>query len=349
MLNISERSGSFYGAAVGSAALGAVSDLIPIFWLAEGYHRRAVALAEQIQDSDALGTTYICLMMHKCCVGEWDATVEYSRKAAETHQKTGDLHALGMATVFLAHTSNYRGNFAEALVHCRDLVRFGQEGALPEVQCWGLGQQGFCQRHMGEVDEAITTLREAVALAKAIPDYGIHVLAGGELGRCYLCQGQLEQALSTLQANQQVYVEHRVGWGTNSALFNGLAEAYLLVAEQSDSTARADRLQKAKYACRAALKQGKAFRGGLPEAMMLQGRYAWLRGKPATAKKWWQRSLTLAGEMGQRYDLGLTHLEMGQRLGERAHLERAEAIFAEIGAEWELARVREASGELQAV
>ena len=28
-------------------------------------------------------------------------------------------------------------------------------------------------------------------------------------------------------------------------------------------------------------------------------------------------------------------------LGERAHLEKAEAIFAEIGAEWDLARARE--------
>ena len=77
---------------------------------------------------------------------------------------------------------------------------------------------------------------------------------------------------------------------------------------------------------------------------MLQGRYEWLRGKPAAAQKWWRRSLALAEEMGQRYALGMTHLEMGQRLGERAHLERAEAIFAEIGAEWDLARAREALG-----
>ena len=43
-----------------------------------------------------------------------------------------------------------------------------------------------------------------------------------------------------------------------------------------------------------------------------------------------------------RYDLGMTYLEMGQRLKERGHLERAEAIFAEIGADWDLAKAREA-------
>jgi hypothetical protein len=32
---------------------------------------------------------------------------------------------------------------------------------------------------------------------------------------------------------------------------------------------------------------------------------------------------------------------MGQRLDERAHLEHAKVIFAEIGAEWRLARAQE--------
>jgi len=65
----------------------------------------------------------------------------------------------------------------------------------------------------------------------------------------------------------------------NAALRNGLAEAYLLAAEQSDNTARVDWLRKAR----------------------------------------------------------------------RAHLERAEAILAEIGAEWDLARAREALGGVRAI
>ena len=49
--------------------------------------------------------------------------------------------------------------------------------------------------------------------------------------------------------------------------------------------------------------------------------------------------------MRSRYDLGTTYLEMGRRLGDRTHLERAEAILAEIGAAWDLARAREALGK----
>lgn len=122
----------------------------------------------------------------------------------------------------------------------------------------------------------------------------------------------------------------------------GLAEAYLTAAEQFEGTERTEMLKKAKRACQAALKECKIFRGGLPPyAYRLRGTYEWLRGKPSTARKWWRRSLTVAEELGARYDLGMTHLEMGKRLEEHSHLEHAEAIFTEIGAELDLAQVRE--------
>ena len=95
-------------------------------------------------------------------------------------------------------------------------------------------------------------------------------------------------------------------------------------------------MQKARQACQAALRQGKTCRGGIPGALRLQGTYAWLRGKPTTAHLWWQRSLTVAEELGARYELGLTSLEMGRRLGDQEHLERAEAIWTDIGVTMDL-------------
>jgi hypothetical protein len=74
--------------------------------------------------------------------------------------------------------------------------------------------------------------------------------------------------------------------------------------------------------------------------MMLRGRYEWLRGRPAVAEKWWRQSLELAERIGVCYDLGRTLLEMGRRMGNHSHLERAKALFAELGSEWDLARAR---------
>lgn len=79
----------------------------------------------------------------------------------------------------------------------------------------------------------------------------------------------------------------------------------------------------------------------LPKAMRLRGTYEWLCSKPAAAQKWWQKSLIEAERMNLKYDIGMIHLEMGQRLGEREHLEQAVAIFAAIGADMDLAKARE--------
>ncbi len=341
-LNYSEDIGFLYGVTAGSTGLGLIIDFIPFFRLAEGYHRRAVALAERTHHSGALGIAYHGLAFHEYLQGRWKTSVEFDQCSADAFNKAGDLRGWGVAVSVAAINLVYQGDLTESLTYSHDLVRLGRDGADLVVWCWGLTRQGTAQSAKGQLDEAIVILKNAIELAEAIPDIHMQIRAGGELGRCYLRQGDSEQALAMLENIRHLSDQYRVRrQDLITPLFNGLAGAYLLTAEQRDSSERTDWLKKAERTCWDALKQGKAFRPGLPEAMRLKGTSEWLRGKPAAAK-WWQRSLALAKEMGQRYDLGMTHLEMGQRLGERAHLERAEAIFAEIGAEWDLARAREA-------
>jgi hypothetical protein len=151
----------------------------------------------------------------------------------------------------------------------------------------------------------------------------------------------LTAALAALEASQKTFVPN-LGADSYASLRNGRAEAFLLAAERSGGLERTGWLKKADRACREALKQEKDFRPGLPEAMRLQGTYEWLRGNHASAEKWWQRSLAESERMKLRYDIGMTLAERGKRRDDRADLDRAEAIFSEISAEWELARAREA-------
>lgn len=282
-------------------------------------------------------------MIHKLALGESEEMLKYARRSAEAYREAGDLHYWAVPAYFTAMMLAYQGNLSQAMRHCQDVVRFGQEGADPQIRCWGSATQGFVQWRLGQLDEAVAALRESLELAKAIPDYAFRISASADLGRCCLRQGRLAQALAAFQESQAFYVAN-IGGDSYVSLRNGLAKAYLLTVEQSDPTERAGWLKKARRACRDARKLGKVFRPGLPEAMRLQGTYECLRSKPTAAQKRWQRSLALAEEMGQRYDLGMTHLEIGQRLDERAHMERAEAILAKIGAEWDLARTRELLG-----
>jgi tetratricopeptide (TPR) repeat protein len=270
-----------------------------------------------------------------------EAALGFAQQATEAFWATGDLHRWGFAAYQMALALSYQGGLLQALAHCQRLVRLGQEGAYHRVQCWGLLGQGFVLQRFGQLDEALAVLKEGLQLAEAIPDQAFCISASADLGRCYLRRGDLEQALAALDTSLAFYAPY-LGGDSYASLRNGLAEAYLFAAEQRGQTEEADWLKKAKHACKDARKQGKAFRPGLPEAMRLQGTYEWLRGKPSAAQRWWQRSLALAEEMGQRYDKGMTYLEVGRRLGERAHLERAKAILADIGAMGDPASVREA-------
>jgi len=120
---------------------------------------------------------------------------------------------------------------------------------------------------------------------------------------------------------------------TRMNMLNTLAEVYLYAQDRSAAAERTAWSNKARRACRSAIKASAACRAKAPKAMRLQGTYEWLSGKPAAAQKCWQKGLAEAGRMGLRYDVAMILMEMGVRLKERAHLEQARATFAEIGIE----------------
>lgn len=78
----------------------------------------------------------------------------------------------------------------------------------------------------------------------------------------------------------------------------------------------------------------------MPGALRSQGTWACLNGRPERARRWWEQSVAVAMELGSRYEVALTWAEMGRRLGDRESLERATGVFAEIGAELDLAAAR---------
>ncbi|MGD2146669.1 MAG: adenylate/guanylate cyclase domain-containing protein [Anaerolineae bacterium] len=342
-LNVAERRGAGYWV-LSAGACGAILDYVPLRWLAKGYHRRAMAAAEAIQHPGALPAAYYPFIVHKACSGEWEAVIELCRRAARVCQEIGDLRRWGGITEWLVAGLFHRGDLPQALQQCREMVRLGQEGGDLQVQCWGLYLQGACLQRCGPLDEAISTLRKAVELAETIPDYSTRVGSGGALGRCYLRQGAWEQAFDILRSSQQVYAGHGAAWSNDSELYEGLIEAYLLAVEQRKGADRADWQRKAKRAFSKALRRGRAARFRLPALMRLRGTYEWLESRPAVAHRWWGRGMELAEDMGQGYDSAMIHLEMGRRLGDRDHLERAERILAEIGAELDAARAREVLG-----
>ncbi len=345
MLNFCDQNSLPIGVVRASAGLGIVfGEFLSLPSLEQHYLRQAVRLAEQLQRPDALGLPYTVLMRHEGLTrGEWEAALEYGRRSAEALRKIGNLLDYSVS-VFIASTILvWRGDFAQALSNGQEQARLGRDAAETQTLASGLWVQGFAERCLGQLEAAMSHLKQALEIAEASGNIFLRVLAANELGQCFLRQAQWQTALDTLESNDNFIGEHNFGRAPfpNGMLRNGLAATYLMAAEQSDPQERNAWLKKAGRACQAALNWTKSLRPERPEALRLQGRYDWLKGNAAQAQRWWQKSLAEAETLGMPYESGLTHLEIGQRLGERAHLEKAEATFAKIGAERDLARVRE--------
>jgi class 3 adenylate cyclase/tetratricopeptide (TPR) repeat protein len=355
MLNFSERNSLPFGVVRASAGLGIIfGEFLRLPSLEQHYLHQAVTLAEQLQRPDALGLSYRVMMNHAGIMrGEWETALEYGRRSAEAQRKIGNLAEYSISLFIVSTILIWRGEFARALVNGQEQANLGRDASETQTLASGLWVQGFAERCLGRLEASISHLKQALEIAEASGNIFLRVMAANELGRCYLRQDQWRAALETLESNERFIVEHNFGRAPfpNAMLQNGLAATYLLAAEKDDSQERDLWLKKAGRACRDALRWGRSLRPGKPEALCLQGRYAWLKGNVARAQRWWDKSLAEAETLGMPYELALTHREIGGRLGEsapqgQAHLEEAEAIFDRIGAERDLAVVRALLGKL---
>lgn len=190
-------------------------------------------------------------------------------------------------------------------------------------------------------------MEKAINISEEVPDYHTQVAASGWLGRCYTAKGELEQALAVLETSQEVLSTQGVII-EKALLGNGFSETYLAAAERSTGVDRQEWLKNSKRSCKYSLKAAKIYRPPLMDAQLFQGRYEWLRGNSSAAQKWWRKALAEARQKSDRYEQGIIHLEIGSRLGDHSHLEQAQAILAEVGAQFDLAKARDALESLQA-
>ncbi|MBI5572695.1 MAG: AAA family ATPase [Desulfomonile tiedjei] len=324
-LNVSERTGYASGAAKGLMALGTIADIGSLFRVARWYHQRAKRVAEEIQHPAAQGAAHMGLALHHLCVAKWDIAINHARRSAQIYREIGDLRGLGCSLYMAAVAMAYQGNFADALLHCAEIIALGDNGADLQVRCWGLATEGFVLRLMGRFEEAASLLRQAIDIAEAIQDHVILIWSTSELGRCRLRQDRLDEAAAAMSLSRDLIARHghlRLIWVPSR---NAQCEWALAASEQACEADRAGSLRLARRACTEALSNAKTYEALLPEAARLKGVCEFLKGNATRARKWWHRSAKLAEASGQRHDLTATLMEMEQRLAHRSPTKPSDA------------------------
>jgi tetratricopeptide (TPR) repeat protein len=341
LLNFSERKGFSPGVVIAYAGIAAVAAIFGLYRISYRYGRMAIRIARETRHPGAIAYANQALVLTEFFQGKFLSAIEYGRVAAEASRQGGywNLQGWGIDGYFISRSLACLGRFGEAIEYARDLARFGQDANDSEVCYWGLICLGSAQAHVGKFDKAAANLKEAVNLAERVPNHWYRVTAGSFLGDCYLRRGDIAQALAVLEQNRDYAVQHGIKGPVTYQ--NALAETYLLMGERTSGSDRLIWLGKARSACRAALRTGKRYVPRLlPDALRVQGLYSYISGNQPKARTLWQKGITMAEKGGMRFEAGLTHLEVGRRLKDRAHLEQAAAVFAEIGAEFNLSEAQ---------
>ena len=181
------------------------------------------------------------------------------------------------------------------------------------------------------------------------------------MGIAGLRQGDLEMAREAAGRAVTLMEQVKASAYTHFEAFSAVAEVYLSLGEgvgvateaaiwqaQDKSIRQAQDKVEAQKLCDS--RSRGTTRSGRPAAWLFRGWYNWLDGHPQRAYKHWEKGLVAAKEVGMRYELGRIHLEMGRHaaagdLAREEHLRQARAIFAQMGANYQLQRTEAAIKE----
>jgi class 3 adenylate cyclase/tetratricopeptide (TPR) repeat protein len=344
-LNATERGGYAHGSAYLASFMSSAFEAVGQHRLAERYFRLGTDYSQQVAPYRPIFQLAWNRSFHYNFQGDFDKSLEYALQGLEIAESTGDLRNWGTAMDLAAWAHHILARFNESVEIRLEMISVAEDGSDPQVLCWGYLGLGATQIRLGQIDEAISNLHRAVEVAQEVPDYHTQLSAEAWIIRCFHAKGELEEGFSMLENMQELYLAHGIVVDL-PYIGNSTSETYLEAAERSTGKERQKWLKKARNSCREALKYARVNRPPLPDAMLFQGRYEWLRGNISSAKEWWRGGLEEAQRMRNPFMEGTIHLEIGRRLGDREHLLQAETILSEIGAEYDLAVARDALADL---
>ena len=204
------------------------------------------------------------------------------------------------------------------------------------VEVWYLMLQG-------RMDVAVLRLQEATELLAGRDSRADEILTYGFLALACLRRHDQEHARLAARRAARLIAQSQP---TAVHIFEGyasVAEVYLSLWEAGDHAAA----RPARQACAALRQYARTFPIARPRAWLYQGRAAHLSGHHRRGLAAWRKSLAAAERLAMPCEQGRAHYQIGRHLpagdpAQQAHLTRADEIFADIGALYELDRVQAA-------
>jgi class 3 adenylate cyclase/tetratricopeptide (TPR) repeat protein len=305
------------------AAVGLALSVVPARWLAGPLIEDAVAGARATGEPEPVGWVLQLAALNDFALGRWALTVERLDEALSLSEQAGDRRRALELRTLRAWALLTRGDVRAAGPLLAALESDAAAEADPRSRAAAGTGLALVALRAGEVARGLATIRGRRA-APLLP------LAHALLGEARESLAALPEAVAQAGARPIKC------WGLER--FALPAEAALLLRESEDLLAPAERVRLAglaRAAVAASARFARVFPIGEPRAALLAGTAAWLDGRAAEARGAWERALVAARRLDMPYDEARARLELGRHAGpagRAGHLERAAALFDELGA-----------------
>jgi tetratricopeptide (TPR) repeat protein len=220
---------------------------------------------------------------------------------------------------------------------------------------WALGALAEARSRQGQLDDALAHALIALDCSERAQDRMYVAVLRRVSGDIHLRLGQPETAVEEMRARLQQIDDYRLKHEYVLGAYAGLAETSLAVLSSMDHpAARKAALKQIGKLCRQAVRKATKFKNWLGAAYRVSGLYESAAGRPQAAARCFERSIEASREIGARYELATTYLDLGRfltasaRPGAQEYFALAKALFEECGATRDRDKAEELSRQLGA-
>lgn len=319
--------------------------------IAARYGELARSAADAIQDRAsqawALELTQGLVRLWK---GEWTEAAKALEDAARLCDAVMDKRRWAENVGLWAFVLQHQGAFVESLRRWNQVQEVSRQRGDNQQTCWGLIGALLCRLRLNEM-EAVPSLMAGIArfsIGEEVPK-DVRIWAAGALAEASLRVGDPSAALQHARRGIEVTTDRRYFLHLNAHAMDGFfAIPGTILALEEAGAGLSQEARSLRHGAFDGLRVfARGFPIGRPRLLLYEGTACWLDGRTEKARRYWLSSVKAAHAMNMLYEEGLAELELGRHLpwddGGREHLEAAGRLLAEVGADWELNKVLEAT------
>ncbi|MFA5116516.1 MAG: SpoIIE family protein phosphatase, partial [Candidatus Omnitrophota bacterium] len=331
---------------------GHSTTILPWTWRAVHDAKKALKMAQKIQDKIMEGVAYSYLCLISYLVNKPLEGVEYGNKGIKILKGLGEYWIMSMAYAFRDDHNNFIiGRFQDSKEGLKEFLAVTREVKSLQNLGWAMFIQARISYLLGDIDLAIESAKESIHWLQVSQDKMNEEFATAILGYAYLKKGEYDKAIEQIEKAMVLFWRYATGgWAVD--IFHKGAEIYFGKILNTPNLSRKDRKSYLGHALWFCMMAGlwsflfPAFRGW---NYQIKGTYLWLNGRKRAAIRAWEKGLdwlrtNKTNPGGDKYRIGSIFLEEAKFLlmddpkDKKAYSNLIEArdLFTEMGCKLDL-------------